>query len=72
MHVALAKKIRISPIVIAKVSIGKNDDENGYMLAVEMDIHVSGISQTEAEELVNMAHHTCPYSMQPVITLKLN
>jgi Ohr subfamily peroxiredoxin len=60
-HVSLAKKIRIRPEVTAKVSIGTIEG-GGFQLAVEMDVHISGISQQEAEELVKEAHQMCPYS----------
>ena len=45
----------------AKVSIGTKEG-GGFQLAVEMDVHIKGISQQEAEELVKEAHQVCPYS----------
>ena len=60
-HVSLEKKIHIRPEVTAKVSIGPKEG-GGYQLAVEMDVHISGISQQQAEELVKEAHQICPYS----------
>lgn len=60
-HVSLEKNIRIRPEVIAKVSIGPKDG-GGYQLAVEMDVHMPGIDQQQAEKLVEEAHQTCPYS----------
>ncbi|WP_029904308.1 organic hydroperoxide resistance protein [Prevotella sp. 10(H)] len=60
-HVSLEKKIHIRPEVTAKVSIGKKEG-GGFQLAVEMDVHMTGMSQQEAEELVKEAHQTCPYS----------
>lgn len=60
-HVALAKKIHIKPEVTARVSIGTKEG-GGFQLAVEMDVHIKGISQQEAEELVKEAHQVCPYS----------
>ncbi len=60
-HVALKQRKRIESTVTAKVSIG-NKPEGGFMLAVEMDVEISGMEQKEAEELVNEAHQVCPYS----------
>ncbi|TDG35800.1 organic hydroperoxide resistance protein [Pedobacter changchengzhani] len=47
--------------VKAKVSIGKNDT-GGFGLAVELDVNVPSVSQEKAQELVEKAHHICPYS----------
>ncbi len=60
-HVALLNKKRIESTVTAKVSIGKKP-EGGFMLAVEMDVHISGVDHKEAEALVQEAHQVCPYS----------
>lgn len=60
-HVALQKRKRIESSVTAKVSIG-NKPGGGFMLAVEMDVIISGMEQKEAEELVKEAHQVCPYS----------
>lgn len=60
-HVAIEKKLRIRPVVTAKVSIGKKDG-GGFQLAVEMDVNLPGMDQKEAEELVKEAHQVCPYS----------
>lgn len=60
-HVSLERKLRIRPEVTAKVSIG-NKEGGGFQLAVEMDVHMTGISKSEAEELVKEAHQICPYS----------
>lgn len=60
-HVALLKRKRIESTVTAKVSIGKKED-GGFMLAVEMDVKITGVEKKEAEELVKEAHQVCPYS----------
>lgn len=59
-HVALEQKIRVKPIITAKVSIYKAGD--GFQLGVEMDIRVPGVDQKKAEELAEKAHKFCPYS----------
>lgn len=47
--------------VKAKVSIGQND-KGGFGLAVELEVNVAGVSQEQAQELVEKAHQVCPYS----------
>lgn len=61
-HVALSRKMRISPTVTAKVSMGRRDDGKGYQLAVEIDVYVPDVEQKLAEELAHEAHELCPYS----------
>ncbi|MCC8173396.1 MAG: organic hydroperoxide resistance protein [Odoribacter sp.] len=60
-HIALAQRKRIESQVTANVSLYKNEDK-GYKLEVKMDVNVSGVDQQEAQELVEQAHHFCPYS----------
>ena len=47
--------------VTAKVGLGKRD-EGGYGLAVELGVHVPGVSRSAAEGLAAKAHEVCPYS----------
>lgn len=47
--------------VSASVSIGKNDD-GGFGLAVELDIHVPNASPEQAQQVTEKAHTLCPYS----------
>lgn len=47
--------------VTAAVTIGKLDN-GGFGLAVEMLVHVPGVQQDVAEQLVKKAHEVCPYS----------
>ena len=47
--------------VSASVSIGKNDD-GGFGLAVELDIHVPQASSEDAHAVAEKAHTMCPYS----------
>ena len=59
--------------VIANVSIGQLENM-GFGLAAELSVNIPGISQSEAEELVNKAHQICPYSnaTRGNIDVKLN
>lgn len=36
--------------------------EGGFVLSAKLDVILSGISQADAESLVEAAHETCPYS----------
>lgn len=59
--VARQSKKRIESKVTAEVSIGK-DKDGGFKLGVVLHVRVSGVSQEEAQELVQTAHVVCPYS----------
>lgn len=71
-HVALEQKIRVKPVVTAKVTINKDGD--GFKLSVEMDVRVPGVDQQKAEELAEAAHKFCPYSkaIHNNVDVKLN
>jgi Ohr subfamily peroxiredoxin len=47
--------------VTAEVSIGQIEN-GGFGLAVLLNVNVPGVSQEEAESLVEKAHQVCPYS----------
>lgn len=47
--------------VTAEVSIGQIEN-GGFGLAVQLNVNVPGVSQEEAETLVEKAHQVCPYS----------
>jgi osmotically inducible protein OsmC len=60
---AMQQKLRPGDIKIdAKVAIGPAEGDNGFTLAVAMDVHVAELDQAAAEKLVMDAHRTCPYS----------
>ncbi|WP_409305168.1 organic hydroperoxide resistance protein [Peribacillus sp. SCS-155] len=48
--------------VTANVTIGKDEADNGFKLAVRLDVSIHGVDKQEAEELVQKAHQVCPYS----------
>ena len=59
---AKLQKIPVSKLVInTAVSIGKSED-GGFGLAVTLDVEVGGVSQEDAEKVVNAGHAFCPYS----------
>lgn len=47
--------------VKAKVGIGQTAN-GGFGLEVELDVNVPGVSQEDAQALVEQAHQVCPYS----------
>ncbi|WP_221761371.1 organic hydroperoxide resistance protein [Salibacterium salarium] len=52
----------IESTVNGAVSLLKDEDDNGFKIAVELNVEVKGVSQEEAEELTTAAHQVCPYS----------
>ncbi|KGP71581.1 organic hydroperoxide resistance protein [Pontibacillus yanchengensis] len=58
--VASQTKKSIDSAITANVSIGKEDE--GFGLAVQFDVEITGVSQEEAKELTHKAHQVCPYS----------
>ncbi|MCD8081593.1 MAG: organic hydroperoxide resistance protein [Bacteroides sp.] len=61
-HVALLRRIRIEPDVTARVSMFRKNENEGFHLAVELDIRLPGMDRQQAEELADAAHQLCPYS----------
>ena len=47
--------------VKSSVSIGQSDD-GGFGLAVDLDVTVHGVSQEDAQKVVDAGHAFCPYS----------
>jgi osmotically inducible protein OsmC len=56
------KNIKAEGITIAShVTLGK-DANDGYVLAIALDITISGVETSVAEEIVAEAHKVCPYA----------
>lgn len=56
------KKIKAEGTTIAShVTLGK-DANDGYVLAINMDITIKGIETNVAEQIVAEAHQVCPYA----------
>ncbi|SDJ57124.1 organic hydroperoxide resistance protein [Salimicrobium halophilum] len=53
-------KKEITSRVSSEVSIGKQSD--GLGLSAKLHVEIEGVTQEEAEELVEKAHQLCPYS----------
>ena len=61
-HVAKQDGIHIiGTIVNANVSFIQ-EDKGGFMLGVELKIHIPNVNQETAEKLAQEAHQICPYS----------
>jgi len=54
-----------NPISEIKVQADVNlnqDEDGGYFLSVTLNASLQGVDDSEAQQLVQMAHHVCPYS----------
>jgi Ohr subfamily peroxiredoxin len=60
----VAGKNRISLPADAQITaqVGIGPIPTGFALRVQMDIHLPGLPQAQAQELVDQAHIVCPYS----------
>lgn len=59
--VASRQKIRLAaPTVTATVNIHPRD--NGFELSVALHVTLTGLSQADAEDLIEAADEVCPYS----------
>ncbi|WLD92521.1 organic hydroperoxide resistance protein [Alkalihalobacillus sp. AL-G] len=72
--VASKKKKEIETSITADVNFMKDPDDNGFKIGVVLNAEVNGVSQEEAEDLVEAAHQFCPYSKatRGNIEVKLN
>ncbi|MCM3704699.1 MULTISPECIES: organic hydroperoxide resistance protein [Cytobacillus] len=56
------KKIKADGITIdSKATLGKDADD-GFVLAITMDVTIKGVETSVAEEIVAEAHKVCPYA----------
>jgi osmotically inducible protein OsmC len=64
-YVARMQKLDTGTVTVkAKVDVGPYDpgEGEGFTLAVALDVTLPELDQAAAEELVQAAHRTCPYS----------
>jgi len=54
------KQLPADSSITAKVGIGQIP--GGFGLDIDLHINLPGLAQAEAQELVEKAHHVCPYS----------
>ncbi|MBM7568167.1 organic hydroperoxide resistance protein [Paenibacillus sacheonensis] len=56
------KKIKSDGVsIVSNVTLGK-DANDGFVLAVKFDITIKGVERSVAQEIVDEAHHVCPYA----------
>ncbi|MCM3628250.1 organic hydroperoxide resistance protein [Paenibacillus glycanilyticus] len=56
------KKIKADGIsIVSNVTLGK-DTNDGFVLAVKLDITLKGLERSVAQEIVDEAHKVCPYA----------
>jgi Ohr subfamily peroxiredoxin len=56
LEVTLPKELAVD----AEVDLGTNDD--GYQLQARLNVSLPGVAADVAQQLIDMAHATCPYS----------
>ncbi|MFW8588747.1 organic hydroperoxide resistance protein [Rhizobium beringeri] len=64
IHVTRNKATRVKDadiVVVAEVGLRPNGS-GGFVLSVALDVAIAGLDQVTAEEIVQAAHATCPYS----------
>ena len=56
--------VRVTPesTVTAHISFADREDNVGFAIVAELDVHLPGIDKAKAEELAAAAHDVCPYS----------
>lgn len=61
-HVANQRKIQLPADTAIDAEIDLRNGETGFSLAARLNVSIPGIDRDVAEELVEAAHQTCPYS----------
>jgi lipoyl-dependent peroxiredoxin len=62
-RVASAKKVQLTDTAITvDVGVGPNDKGEGFNLVIAIEAELPGLDEAQAKELLELAHHFCPYS----------
>lgn len=62
-NIARKEGVKISDVEItSNVMIGKDPKDDGFQLAVRLDVKIPGVDRATAEDLAKKAHDFCPYS----------
>jgi len=61
-YVAARDTLAIPPEIAVEATVGIGPIPQGFSLEVELRIALPGLSEREAESLINKAHVVCPYS----------
>lgn len=59
-----AKKahVKVTGVTLVARAFLEEDDRGGYNLNVELRASMPGVSESDAQHIMNLAHQTCPYS----------
>lgn len=60
--ILLKDKKKPNTTVTANVTIGEDETDGGFKLAVRLDVSIPELSKEEAEQYAQKAHQVCPYS----------
>ncbi|QKY68987.1 organic hydroperoxide resistance protein [Lentibacillus sp. CBA3610] len=60
--VASKQNKKVDSETTAEVSFMKDPEDDGFKIAVTLNIEIEGVNPEEAEELAQDAHQACPYS----------
>jgi Ohr subfamily peroxiredoxin len=60
--VARERKLKLLPDTAVDAEVDLIKDESGYSLGARLNVSLPGIDRQTAQELVDAAHQTCPYS----------
>ena len=53
---------KIESETTAEVSFLKDEADGGFKIAATLNVSINGVSQEEADKLIEDAHEVCPYS----------
>ncbi|GEK32983.1 organic hydroperoxide resistance protein [Kurthia sibirica] len=56
------EKIKSKSTVKGTVSLLKDEADNGFKIAVQLEVEIADLDQAETERLAKIAHTVCPYS----------
>ncbi len=60
--VAAHMKVRMPENAAIEPEIDLGTNENGYLIQARLNVYLPGIERSVAEQMIEMAHQTCPYS----------
>jgi lipoyl-dependent peroxiredoxin len=73
LHNALEKShLKSEGVTLVARAHLEEDSGGGYQLNVDLRASMPGISESDAEHVMNLAHQTCPYSKATRGNIKVN
>jgi lipoyl-dependent peroxiredoxin len=61
-YAAGQRKLRLPPETAIDAEVDLRQGESGFSIAARLNVSIPGIDRDVAQELVEAAHQTCPYS----------